>query len=61
MHANQDFFEGRQNDHTVVGMCSDVTQAMAALEAIPGAWAQTQEGLAQAALGQGTPLDELAY
>ena len=29
------------------------------LDAIPGAWERTQEGLAQAALGEGTPLDEL--
>lgn len=30
------------------------------LDAIPGAWERTQEGLAQAARGEGTPLDELA-
>jgi len=30
------------------------------LDAIPGAWERTQEGLAQAARGQGTPLDKLA-
>lgn len=30
------------------------------LDAIPGAWDRTQEGLAQAARGEGTPLDELA-
>lgn len=30
------------------------------LDAIPGAWQRTQEGLAQAARGEGTPLDELA-
>jgi len=30
------------------------------LNAIPGAWQRTQEGLAQAARGEGTPLDELA-
>ena len=29
------------------------------LDAIPGAWERTQEGLAQAACGEGTPLDEL--
>jgi predicted transcriptional regulator len=29
------------------------------LDAIPGAWDRTQEGLAQAARGEGTPLDEL--
>ena len=29
------------------------------LDAIPGAWERTQEGLAQAARGQGTPLDKL--
>ncbi len=27
---------------------------------IPGAWERTQEGLAQAARGEGTPLDALA-
>ena len=31
-----------------------------ALDAIPGAWERTQEGLAQAARGEGTPLDKLA-
>jgi hypothetical protein len=30
------------------------------LDAIPGAWQRTQDGLAQAARGEGTPLDELA-
>lgn len=30
------------------------------LDRIPGAWERTQEGLAQAARGEGTPLDELA-
>jgi hypothetical protein len=30
------------------------------LDAIPGAWERTQEGLAQAARSEGTPLDELA-
>jgi hypothetical protein len=29
------------------------------LDAIPGAWERTQEGLAQAARGEGTVLDEL--
>ncbi len=30
------------------------------LDGIPGAWERTQEGLAQAARGEGAPLDELA-
>lgn len=30
------------------------------LDAIPGAWERTQEGLAQAARGEGLPLDDLA-
>lgn len=30
------------------------------LDGIPGAWERTQEGLAQAMRGEGTPLDELA-
>jgi hypothetical protein len=30
------------------------------LESIPGAWERTQEGLAQAARGEGKRLDELA-
>jgi hypothetical protein len=30
------------------------------LDAIPGAWQRTQEGLAQTARAEGTPLDELA-
>jgi predicted transcriptional regulator len=30
------------------------------LDSIPGAWERTQEGLAQAARGEGTPLDELS-
>jgi hypothetical protein len=29
------------------------------LDAIPGAWERTQEGLAQAARGEGSPLDDL--
>ena len=38
----------------------DATRIMEILDAIPGAWERTQEGLAQAARGEGTPLDELA-
>ncbi|HET7446063.1 MAG TPA: hypothetical protein VFJ57_15555 [Solirubrobacterales bacterium] len=30
------------------------------LDATPGAWVRTQEGLAEAARGEGAPLDELA-
>ncbi len=30
------------------------------LDAIPGAWQRTQEGLAQAERGEGRPLDKLA-
>lgn len=30
------------------------------LDAIPGAWERTQDGLDQAARGEGTPLDQLA-
>jgi hypothetical protein len=30
------------------------------LDAVPGAWERTQEGLSQAKRGEGTPLDELA-
>jgi predicted transcriptional regulator len=30
------------------------------LDSIPGAWERTQEGLAQAARGEGMPLDELS-
>lgn len=30
------------------------------LDSIPGAWERTQEGLAQAVRGEGTPLDELS-
>ena len=30
------------------------------LDAIPGAWQRTQEGLAQAQRGEGRPLDKLA-
>ena len=30
------------------------------LDAIPGAWERTQEGLSQARRGKGIPLDELA-
>jgi len=30
------------------------------LDAIPGAWERSQEGLAQAKRGEGIPLDELA-
>lgn len=37
----------------------DATQVTEILDAIPGAWERTQEGLAQASRGEGTPLDEL--
>lgn len=37
----------------------DATRITEILDAIPGAWERTQEGLAQAARGEGTPLDEL--
>jgi len=36
------------------------TRIIEILNAIPDAWQRTQEGLAQAARGEGTPLDELA-
>jgi hypothetical protein len=38
----------------------DAARITEILDAIPGAWQRTQEGLAQAAGGEGTPLDELA-
>jgi hypothetical protein len=38
----------------------DAARITEILDAIPGAWRRTQEGLAQAARGEGTPLDELA-
>jgi predicted transcriptional regulator len=38
----------------------DAARITEVLDAIPGAWERTQEGLAQAARGEGTPLDKLA-
>ena len=38
----------------------DAARITEILDAIPGAWERTQEGLAQAARGEGTRLDELA-
>jgi predicted transcriptional regulator len=38
----------------------DAVRITEILGGIPGAWERTQEGLAQAARGEGTPLDELA-
>jgi hypothetical protein len=38
----------------------DAGRIVEILDAIPGAWERTQEGLAQAKRGEGTPLDELA-
>jgi len=38
----------------------DASRITDVLDATPGAWERTQEGLAQAARGEGTPLDELA-
>ncbi len=38
----------------------DAARITEILEAIPGAWERTQEGLAQSARGEGTPLDELS-
>ncbi len=38
----------------------DAARITEILDAIPGAWDRTQEGLAQAAAGEGTPLDHLA-
>lgn len=37
----------------------DAARIAEILNAIPGAWERTQEGLAQAARGEGRPLDEL--
>ncbi len=37
----------------------DAARITEILDAIPGAWERTQEGLAQATRGEGTPLDEL--
>ena len=38
----------------------DAARITEVLDAIPGAWERTQGGLAQAARGEGTPLDDLA-
>ncbi|HWO15804.1 MAG TPA: hypothetical protein VNM89_03730 [Solirubrobacterales bacterium] len=38
----------------------DAARITEVLHAIPGAWERTQEGLAEAARGEGTPLDKLA-
>jgi predicted transcriptional regulator len=38
----------------------DAARITEILDAIPGAWGRTHEGLAQAARGEGSPLDELA-
>jgi predicted transcriptional regulator len=38
----------------------DAARITEILDAIPGAWEHTQEGLAQATSGEGIPLDELA-
>jgi predicted transcriptional regulator len=38
----------------------DAARVTEILDGIPGAWERAQEGLAQAARGEGTPLDELA-
>jgi hypothetical protein len=37
----------------------DAAHISETLDGIPGAWERAQEGLAQAARGEGTPLDEL--
>jgi hypothetical protein len=37
----------------------DAARITEILDGIPGAWERTQEGLAEAARGEGTPLDEL--
>ena len=37
----------------------DAAQITEILDSIPGAWERTQEGLTQAARGEGIPLDEL--
>jgi hypothetical protein len=36
----------------------DASRITEILDAIPGAWERTQEGLAQAARGEGAPLDK---
>jgi hypothetical protein len=41
------------------GADPSATRITEILEAIPGAWERTQEGLAQARRGEGIPLDEL--
>lgn len=38
----------------------DVARITEILDAIPGAWERTQEGVSQASRGEGTPLDDLA-
>lgn len=38
----------------------DAARITEILDALPGAWERTQDGLAQAARGEGAPLDELA-
>ncbi len=42
------------------GADPDAARITEVLDAIPDAWQRTQEGLAQADRGEGTPLDQLA-
>jgi hypothetical protein len=41
------------------GADPDPARIIEVLDAIPGAWERTQEGIAQARQGEGTPLDDL--
>jgi hypothetical protein len=49
----------RKRDTKKIDAETSGEEITAILDSIPGAWERTQEGLAQAARGEGIPLDEL--
>jgi hypothetical protein len=46
--------------HALDGADPDADDIVALLDAIPGAYSRTEEGIAQARRGEGVPLDQLA-
>jgi hypothetical protein len=60
MHVQEGTLAKSLLSRALDGADPDADDIVALLDAIPGAYSRTQEGVAQARRGEGTPLDQLA-
>jgi hypothetical protein len=60
MHVQEGTLAKSLLSHALDGADPDADDIVALLDAIPGAYSRTEEGIAQARRGEGVPLDQLA-